>query len=364
MRHETGFRVTITAFFSIINYYLITYLIPTNQTPSFLLLSLIVFNIAISLGLILRIPNVRIDQIASVILWAFVFALSISYVVHMPPDGGFDILWVFQAQFAAFIAYSFYCTYFETKGLEYSALFYQSWRILLTFILALFFSLLVWCLLLLGSMLFDVLGIALFRKVVISQAMALIGGPLFFAVGVSLLANYGAILDKSRDILCGFSKALYPLLLVIGLLFFIAIPFSSKSLNEYWGGIYLVMVIHLFLFNGLYQAGLEKSPYPAFIEWPLKAFLLLLPIYMLIGMYHPVNSLFKSAILMTDLYFSILGGLLLLYAFSYALLVIFDNHEKSWIATVQPVNKVLAVVVAIVMWLMATPVLNLNHWVN
>ena len=364
MLQETLFRVIVTAVFSIINYGIINYLIPPGDTTSFLLMFLIIFHVAITLGLILQIPKFNLKQVLSIIILSVLFALAVSYVVHTPPDSGWDVLWIFQVEFAAFIIYSYYCSYFEVGHFEYPALFFQSWRILLTLVMASFFSALVWGLLLLGSLLFDLLGIELFRNVVLSREMALIGGPIFFAVGVSLLANFSAILDKSREILLSFSKVLYPLLMMIGLLFFIALPFSQKPLVDFWGSLYFLMIIHLFLFNGVYQDGLQKTPYPPFLLWPLKIFLVLMPVFVMVGMYYPLMGLFQQPMTMDNLYLTIIGLLLLCYAASYAICVFLDRQNEQWLQHIQPVNKVLAVVVAIVFWLMATPVLNLHHWVG
>lgn len=152
--------------------------------------------------------------------------------------------------------------------------------------------------------------------------------------------------------------------MIIGLLFFIALPFSTKPLSDFWGSLFLLMIVHLFLFNGVYQDGLQKSPYPPILLWPLKIFLLLMPIFLMIGMYYPVTGLFNQPINMVNLYFSVIGVLLLCYAVSYAVSVFLNYQNDKWLQHLQPINKVLAVVVALVFWLMATPVLNLHYWIG
>lgn len=355
-------RIIIALCLSSINYGLIE-LAPDNKQLYSLITFVMAFNLITMVGLLLQLPKSISKQLISLLAIALFFAYPITYLSYQPYSTGFYFLWFLQAQFSLFIVLSFYCSYYQAGNTTYPQLFYHSWRILLSMTLASLFCLFVWGLLLLASLLFNLIGIQIIDKVIYSKAMFFIGSPVFFAVGISLLAQFESILNKVRQVVLSFATALYPLLLVIGLGYLLAVPFSPKPLSNYWGSIYLLIIIHLFLFNGVYQSGRTKPPYPKAVNLLLKLFILLQPIYLMYAMSHPISNLFHD-MTTADAYFAVIGTLLLAYSISYASAIIKTQPPGSWLPLICTINKVMAIVTAILFWLMATPIMNLEKWIS
>ncbi len=362
MTHPYVFRISVAFVFSLFNYLLVDYVAPP-ETQNFFLLALTSFNGIMMLGLLLLPPQVNLKSVLSLCVMALLYAYAFSYPLHYELDDGYGILWVAQAQVSLFIAFCFFYSFFKSNNFQYASLFSHSWRILLSVLLAGSFSGLVWSLLLLATFLFSLLGFTWVRDLVFSKEMLLIGNPIFFAIGLSLLSEFEGIINKCRDILLSFSTVLYPLLMSIGLLYLVVIPFAHKPLEDLWLSLYLLALFNLFVFNCVHQGGRQTSPYPKWINAVIGLFFILIPFYLIYAISYPVLEMNAGKLSVGTLYSTLVGVILFAYAITYAISYFIPKQKAAWLAGLSSVNKVMAVIVAVLFFLMATPVLDLASWV-
>lgn len=358
-------RILIALVFGSINYLIMQLLTLSIDEPlKTLFIFFTCFNNLLVVGLWLH-PSYSFSfKWFYVIGLAILYASAMTYLKHIVIWNNVSVFWWVQLQLSYFISLSFYFCYLLHDDFAYKNLFYQAWRILLSSLLAILFYLLVWGLLWLAGYLFQILAIQFIEEVVYSEPMRIIGSMVFLAIGFSLAAQSESKLNKIRSIVLNFATMLYPLLYLLGLGFLIAIPFASKPIADYWHSLYGIIILNLFLFNAMYQSGRKKAPYPKPLNGLLRVFLLALPLYLLLAASVPFHAVWHQDNSVSNWYYCILGGILFLYTLGYAYASLPIHKDHTWFKLIQPVNHNMAIVTAIVFFLMATPVLDLARWVN
>jgi len=223
----------------------------------------------------------------------------------------------------------------------YADLFESAWQNTLSLLLALFFTLTCWLLLMLWAGLFNLLGIDFFWR--------LFTNPLFFHPVLSLLFTLGILIARQqrravqvvRQIKFALFKGLLPLLALIALLFVLSLPFSG--LEPLWqtrraSALLTCLMALLVLFtNAVWQDGRADTPYPPLLRRLVEAALLLLPVYAALALYALWLRIDQYGFTVTR-FFALLVLLLISgYALGYAFAVL--RRGKRWLAAIAPVNK-------------------------
>ncbi|WP_025386240.1 pentapeptide repeat-containing protein [Legionella oakridgensis] len=205
----------------------------------------------------------------------------------------------------------------------------------------------------LAALLFQLLDIPFIQKIVFSPAFFYIMPPFFFGIAMTILHQYEQILTKLRNILLAFCKFLYPIFVVICLAFLLAIPFANRAFADFWPVIVVLSAFNILLFNGIFQAGLDKEPYVHWFCYLIYACFILSALYSLFVLKYPWLEMWNYG--MTPLALLLLIALIIhaLYNVSYSLAIFFS--QKPWLSMIKPVNTMLALFIAVVYLILALP---------
>jgi hypothetical protein len=263
-----------------------------------------------------------------------------------------------QCTISAFIFFIFYCTIMEEGAFiaPYVTLFSQAWQVILKVSLAKILILLTMGLFFLAAMLFEQLNILTIREIVISSAFTYIMPALLFGVAMTLLHRCEDIITKLRNIVLAFSRFLYPIVVIISIGFLLAIPFAEKPFARFWELTVLLNVISLVLFNGIFQGGVEKAPYPRWFCGLIYVFFFLQLFYSIDVLQYPWNGV----LLQHDpvsLLFLIALAFLALYNACYTVAIF--SSKKSWLNLIQPANTFIALLIATIYLVIALPGVHL-----
>lgn len=266
-----------------------------------------------------------------------------------------------QCAISGFIVFVFYCTALHERRLvfPYSTLFHEAWQVLLKLLFGVFLVQLTWGLCFLAAHLFHLLAIQFVLNIVQSKAFHYIMLPCFFGMAMTVLEEYDDVLTKMRNILLAFCKFLYPLFVVMSLSFLLVIPFSSKKFADIWMVSPLMSLINIFLYNGIFQAGLIQPPYSRWFRKIIYVTMLLLVIYALYVLQFPWEVIhnygFKTYAFLLEIFIIILAG----YQLNYCLAIFFS--KTPWMSLVKCSNTIMALFVAILYLALALPWINLNQ---
>lgn len=269
-----------------------------------------------------------------------------------------------QGVLSAFIIFIFYCVAVEENRLSfpYSTLFSQFWQVQILLILGHMLVYLTWGLCWLAASLFSILGISAIHELVSSQAFFFIMPSFFFGISMAILCRYESIITKLRDILLAFSKFLYPILVVISLGFLIAIPFSYKPMSEFWMILIGLNVLSIILFNGVFQAGPDKTPYPQVFCALIYAAMVLTCLYSFYILKFPYDIIHSYGL--KPALFFIMLALLILCLYNLGYVVAIFVSKTPWLSFVKSVNTSLALFVATIYLVLALPGFSIDPLVS
>ena len=231
-----------------------------------------------------------------------------------------------QCSFSAFIFFVFYCVAVEEKRLSfpYATLFSEAWQVILKLSLGKLLVLLTWGLFLLAAVLFQLLNISFVHRMVASKEFFYIMLPCFFGISMTILYQYEDLITKLRNIVLAFCRFLYPLLVIISLSFLLVIPFAHKNFDEFWWISILLSTLNILLFNGIFQAGLDKPPYSRWFCILIYASLIVTFIYSCYVLKYPWQEMQAYGIKPSTVLLQIYLVILALYNFCYSLAIFFQ----------------------------------------
>ena len=334
----------------LINY---THLSNAGLVCSVILLTFPLFALQIKLPTAETLPM----GLGMIMVMAMVYSYIAYYLVNALEVNGNLIAPILGMQCiaSAFIFYVFYCVAIEEKrfSFPYISLFNEAWRVVLKLLLGQLLVTLIWGLFLLAGQLFTLLNINFVQNVVLSASFFYIMPPLFFGIAMAILHQYEDLLTKLRNILLVFCKILYPLFVVINVCFLIAVPFAHIEFNTFWPTIILLSGINIVLFNGIYQAGFDSSPYPKWFSALIYLSLIITMIYSLYILKFPwENSTHQPDQLLIIISLTILA----LYNVFYVLAIFLSR--KPWLSLIKITNTSLALLTAIVYLILALPTVS------
>lgn len=247
---------------------------------------------------------------------------------------------------------------------DYERLLTFSWQQALTLGMLGLFVGVFWLLLWLWAALFSVIGIDVFKT--------LFSKPIFVYPVTWLIGGFGLVLIRDRirliatvQLMCEvLTKALLPLAAMIVLMFLGALPLTG--LQPIWDTgnaallLMLLTVVLLFFFNAVLSGDPERPPYPVLVRRLLFGTIMLLPVSVLLAAWALWLRIEQHGLTLDRLWAAIILLLIAAYAFSYAVLLLWQRDRALW--PIQTVNRRLALVVVAVLLVVNTPVADLRAW--
>jgi hypothetical protein len=295
-------------------------------------------------------------------------AIGLALYTHQVAGGGgvdslhgASVCALYAALFIAwFIALPFVQTYARRgRWASYPDLFEFSWQNVLLLAEAALFTGVFWLLLGLWAALFKVVQITFFLELFSKPAFYYPVTAIVFGYAIYLIeANEKIVLTMRRHLLGVFSWLL-PLVALIAMMFMVVLPFTG--LKPLWdtGHASMLMLwlqVSLIVFlNSAYQDGQAEPRYPQWLKWVLRGAVLTLPIYAALCAYSLGLRVEQHGWTVSRVWGAIAVAIAGLYGIGYAAAAL---RRSPWMALVARVNIGIAVVVAVLLLLAVSPVLD------
>jgi hypothetical protein len=186
-----------------------------------------------------------------------------------------------------------------------------------------------------------------------SEQFLFIVPSFLFGIAMTILHQQEDILAKLRNILLAFCRFLYPILVVISLGFLLAIPFSSKPFASLWQTVIILSSLNILLFNGIYQAGLTKSPYSRWFTLLVYALFIVTTIYLFYSLKFPLLQMRQHGFYLEYFLLLLLPLFLFAYSLCYSLAILLS--KQPWLSMVKSTNTILALIIALIYLILALP---------
>ena len=248
------------------------------------------------------------------------------------------------------------------EAFAYPKLFSYSWRNLLTFGLALVFTLVTWGVLMLWAGLFKVINVDFFYELFTEEWFYYPILSMALAFGIILIRSLTFIVDTIKRLQQALLKYLLVLLVFISLLFLIALPFTGLApIWENGPGSYLILWMQaciLFALNSVYQNDAEERPYGLLLHRFVYLGILLLPCYSALVFYGLTARIDQYGWSLSRYWGMIVWALLALFALGYVAGII--RQRDAWIRSLGKVNVSMGCVFMLVLIAINSPVLDLR----
>ncbi len=321
---------------------------------------------AVSGGLVIRHTSLVKDSLFTLglaVALAGFYALVRSYIT-VPTTTDPYIGWqVINCLFGvALVAVCFYQAQRDEspRKFPYPKLFQAAWATLLLVLLTTIFVGLVFLVLYLWGELFELIGIKFFSDLFSSSVFRWSTGGFTAGIGIALMRELDAPILAVRRLILETFRVLAVIVAIAGLAFLLALPFTG--ITPLWNTraatpILLSMVFLFILFlNGAIQDGQTKRTFWRPVSFVIMAFIVVLPIYGLLGLYSTWLRVAQYGLMPDRVYALVLGGLALGYGIAYALSVILKRMD--WPFTITNLNPRLALATAAVAIVMHIPMLD------
>lgn len=264
----------------------------------------------------------------------------------------------FIALSSAYAINAFHIAYYNHKTwLSYKNLFYAVSNSGISLFITMIFTTISWMLLYLCEALFEIINTNL-SIITASIWFTPIYLSLATAMGLYISLSAKKITTNIRIIIASVCKFLLPLLAIISLLFLVAWGFSYKTTLTSFETIQWlflsIAILSLLLFNGVYQEGWTKKPYPKIVQNIVHIFLIISPVFSILSLYFFIKTadfVSSDKVAMICNYF-----LIILYNVSYAIAACL--RQKPWMNGIKKINITLAFVLII------TALTTNNIWFN
>ncbi|BBO25892.1 DUF4153 domain-containing protein [Alteromonas sp. I4] len=248
------------------------------------------------------------------------------------------------------------------EAFAYPKLFSYSWRNLLTFGLALVFTLVTWGVLMLWAGLFKVINVDFFYELFTEGWFYYPILSMALAFGIILIRSLTFIVDTIKRLQQALLKYLLVLLVFISLLFLIALPFTGLApIWENGPGSYLILWMQaciLFALNSVYQNDAEERPYGLLLHRFIYLGILLLPCYSALVFYGLTARIDQYGWSLSRYWGMIVWALLALFALGYVAGII--RQRDAWIRSLGKVNVSMGCVFMLILIAINSPVLDLR----
>ena len=316
--------------------------------------------------LLLSLESGRVRRTLSrVSLFSAVLVLPAAYIGwQASPFDEFPIesllfVYVVTMGIACFKALMYLQLHVADAPVAYRTLFGHSWRNALVVGLT---APLVWgvaIILFLWGALFEAIGIDFFAELFARDWFLFPVLAVVFGLGVLIFRRLATVIDGITSLLEGLIRLLFPLIVAVVAIFLAALPFTGlQPLWETGNGTALLMWMNafaLFFANAVYQPG-RRPPYPPIVHRLLYAGTSLLPIVSMLALYGLYLRIAQYGWTVERCWALAVCLLLALFSAGYSLGIV--RRRDDWPETLGRVNVTMGWVIAALMLLVNTPLLD------
>jgi len=309
----------------------------------------------------------RLTWTLAAVIAAFAGALGAytGWVVDTPNPDRFTFPLLFALYGALFVAWLIALPFAQawarrgTWRVSYPDLFEFSWQNALLLAEAAVFTGVFWMLLFLWGALFRVVNIGFFSELFGKPAFIYPISSIAFGYAIYLIESHEKIVVTLRRHLLGVFGWLLPLVALIAVLFLLVLPFTG--LQPLWktGHASTLMLWLQFVFihflNSAYEDGQSEPRYPAWLKQVVRFAVFALPIYAALCAYSLGLRVEQHGWTLARVWAAIATFIAALYGIGYAAAAL---RRSPWMARMAPVNVGVAAVVAGVLLLATSPILD------
>ncbi|MBE0463843.1 MAG: DUF4153 domain-containing protein [Halomonadaceae bacterium] len=253
----------------------------------------------------------------------------------------------------------------RTWPTAYSPLLNYSWEFVLTLAqLALFIGVF-WGLLWLGAALFAAIGLGFFETLFSEPMFIYPATWLVMGLTLVMIRNRFRLIQSVRQMGEALIKALLPLVALIILLFFAVLPFTG--VQPVWdtgsaSSILMALMLTLLLFfNVVFHQTHGPSPYPTWLRRVILLAVVLLPVGSVLAAWALWLRIDQYGLSLDRLWAALLQALTAAFTLSYSVLLLW--RRRAALPALQRANVGLALLVAIVLIVVNTPLADMRQWV-
>lgn len=253
----------------------------------------------------------------------------------------------------------------RTWPTAYSPLLNYSWEFALTLAQLGLFIGVFWSLLWLGAALFAAIGLGFFETIISEPVFIYPVTWLVIGLTLVMIRNRFRLIQSVRQMGEALIKALLPLVAIIILFFFAVLPFTG--LQPVWDTgrassmLMALMLTLLLFFNAVFHEAHGLPPYPTWLRRSILLAVVLLPVGSVLAAWALWLRIDQYGLSLDRLWAALLQALTAAFTLSYSLLLLWRRREA--LPTLQRANVGLALLVAIVLIVVNTPLADLRHWV-
>jgi hypothetical protein len=245
-------------------------------------------------------------------------------------------------------------------AVPYRALFNQLWRIILTLLIAVFFVAVTWVVFFLWAVLFKLINIDLFERIIRDPVFTFTARGALYAAAVALLRDIPAATEAPRRFALATFRLLAPVLAFFAILFLAALALTGFGPLWQTGRASVILlsvaVFFIMFVNGYVGDGSSRTDPPRPIKELLRGMMILLPVY-------PVLALYALGIRIADYSLTpsrFVGAIYILIALlvsvGYAMTRL--RRTGDWRSDVAAINKAAILLLAVLLPLSYVPGLD------
>lgn len=237
---------------------------------------------------------------------------------------------------------------------SYSTLFYAVWNSIIKIMITLLVAWLAWLVLYLFGQLFDLINLHFLSRFISHSWVIVWINTLFITMSLYVVTQQADVVHNVRIFLLLIFKYLFIALVVMSITFVASLIVTAHYHTGDNIYIYTTMAfLSVFFLNAVYQDGGVEKPYPIFLLWICRFFILITPIFTFL-----VITQTHSTTLTPD---NIPLQLLFFYNVMYALIAIVP--QKKWFEPIEQTNIVLAILFIMVTLIITCP-LFVTHFLS
>lgn len=249
-------------------------------------------------------------------------------------------------------------------SITYQPLLVYSWEYALTLAQLGLFIGAFWSLLSLWAALFSAIGLGFFQTLFQEPAFVYPVTWLVIGMGLVMIRNRFRFIANVRLMCEALIKALLPLVALIILLFFAALPWTG--LQPIWDTgkaaqmLMALMLTLLLFFNAVFHQPHDQLPYPTWLRSTIMLAIVLLPVGSLLAAWALWLRIDQYGLSLDRLWAAVLQALTAAFTFSYSLILLW--RRQAALPSIQRANIGLALLVAATLILINTPLADMRNW--
>ena len=311
-----------------------------------------------------------LSTIKYILPFSLLLSLAGAYVgfqqtpIEFITDDSVVSIFVLTSLIASFKVLMYVQQYASKQKISYSSLFTLSWRNFIIFAECWLFVLIFWGIMHLGAGLFSALNIDFFEKLLRKAWFFIPVLNLAFGFAIIVFRNITHTADTISTILQTLIKFLLPALAIISLGFLATLLFTGlDTLWQTGKGSSLAMwlqALTLFFVNAVYQGASSERPYHKVLHRLIFVGVAVLPVYSIISFYGIWLRIDQHGLTVARCWALLICILLTCFSFGYFISII--KKRDAWLEIMSKVNVAMGVVIAAIMLLVNTPVLNFQSF--